>query len=79
MLYLAKKSPNKFFGIPDRLVSSLRGKSIFEIASYIKDNLNGKPQYRLAMKEMLSSINCISDFPAFLLHFLQFYYKECLI
>ncbi|XP_070521376.1 DENN domain-containing protein 5B isoform X2 [Cardiocondyla obscurior] len=36
----AKKSPNKFFGIPDRLVSSLRGKSIIEIASYIKDNFN---------------------------------------
>ncbi|XP_025268811.1 DENN domain-containing protein 5B isoform X2 [Camponotus floridanus] len=36
----AKKSPNKFFGIPDRLVSSLRGKSIIEIASYIKENLN---------------------------------------
>ncbi|XP_018059132.1 PREDICTED: DENN domain-containing protein 5B [Atta colombica] len=36
----SKKSPNKFFGIPDRLVSSLRGKSIIEIASYIKDNFN---------------------------------------
>ncbi|XP_025162444.1 DENN domain-containing protein 5B isoform X3 [Harpegnathos saltator] len=36
----AKKSPNRFFGIPDRLVSSLRGKSMFEIASYIRDNLN---------------------------------------
>ncbi|XP_020280148.1 DENN domain-containing protein 5B isoform X2 [Pseudomyrmex gracilis] len=35
-----KKSPNKFFGIPDRLVSSLRGKSITEIASYFKDNSN---------------------------------------
>ncbi|KAG5307018.1 DEN5B protein, partial [Acromyrmex insinuator] len=36
----SKKSPNKFFGIPERLVSSLRGKSIIEIASYIKDNFN---------------------------------------
>ncbi|XP_012523776.1 DENN domain-containing protein 5B isoform X1 [Monomorium pharaonis] len=36
----AKKSPNKFFGIRDRLASSLRGKSIIEIAYYIKDNFN---------------------------------------
>ncbi|XP_053984938.1 DENN domain-containing protein 5B isoform X2 [Hylaeus volcanicus] len=36
----AKKSPNKFFGLPDRLISSLKGRNIFEIASYIKENLN---------------------------------------
>ncbi|XP_014483403.1 PREDICTED: DENN domain-containing protein 5B isoform X3 [Dinoponera quadriceps] len=36
----AKKSPSRFFGIPDRLVSSLKGKSMFEIASYIRNNLN---------------------------------------
>ncbi|XP_054009009.1 DENN domain-containing protein 5B isoform X1 [Hylaeus anthracinus] len=36
----SKKSPNKFFGLPDRLISSLKGRNIFEIASYIKENLN---------------------------------------
>ncbi|TGZ48439.1 DENN domain-containing protein 5B [Temnothorax longispinosus] len=36
----SKKSSNKFFEIPDRLVSFLRGKSIIEIASYVKDNFN---------------------------------------
>ncbi|XP_043260512.1 DENN domain-containing protein 5B isoform X2 [Colletes gigas] len=35
-----KKSPNKFFGLPDRLISSFRGRNIFEIASYIKENFN---------------------------------------
>ncbi|XP_025993189.2 DENN domain-containing protein 5B isoform X1 [Solenopsis invicta] len=36
----AKKSLNKFSGIRNHLVSSLRGKSFIEIAYYIKDNFN---------------------------------------
>ncbi|XP_076681665.1 DENN domain containing pinstripe isoform X2 [Andrena cerasifolii] len=37
---VAKKSANKFFGLPDRLISSLKGKTIIEIASYIKENFH---------------------------------------
>ncbi|XP_014483402.1 PREDICTED: DENN domain-containing protein 5A isoform X2 [Dinoponera quadriceps] len=53
----AKKSPSRFFGIPDRLVSSLKGKSMFEIASYIRNNLNGKPRDWLARKKKLSLVD----------------------
>ncbi|XP_046833213.1 DENN domain-containing protein 5B isoform X2 [Vespa crabro] len=35
-----KKSPNKLFGLPDRLIASLKSRNIFEIASYIKENFN---------------------------------------
>lgn len=37
-----KKTSNKFFGLPDLLVSSIKSRNIFEIASYLKENLNGK-------------------------------------
>ncbi|KAK9299055.1 hypothetical protein QLX08_007804 [Tetragonisca angustula] len=43
----AKKSPSKFFGLPERLISSLKGKNIFEIASYIKENFNDIPNLAL--------------------------------
>ncbi|CAK9823615.1 DENN domain-containing protein 5B [Anthophora retusa] len=46
-LDLTKKSPSKFFGLPDRLISSLKGKNIFEIASYIKENFNDLPNLAL--------------------------------
>ncbi|XP_024941578.1 DENN domain-containing protein 5A isoform X3 [Cephus cinctus] len=36
----AKKVSNKFFGLPERLVSSFKSRNIFEIASYIKENFN---------------------------------------
>lgn len=72
MLYLAKKSPNKFFGIPHRLVSSLRGKSIIEIASYITDNFNGKPRYWLATKRQFYKLISLAVF-------LFFKARECLI
>ncbi|XP_043679154.1 DENN domain-containing protein 5B isoform X2 [Vespula pensylvanica] len=35
-----KKSPNKLFGLPDRLIASLKSRNIFEITSYIKENFN---------------------------------------
>ncbi|XP_076479993.1 DENN domain containing pinstripe isoform X5 [Bombus vancouverensis nearcticus] len=43
----AKKSPSSFFGLPERLISSLKGKNIFEIASYIKENFNDLPNLAL--------------------------------
>ncbi|XP_043514488.1 DENN domain-containing protein 5A isoform X4 [Frieseomelitta varia] len=43
----AKKSPSKFLGLPERLISSLKGKNIFEIASYIKENFNDIPNLAL--------------------------------
>lgn len=42
MLCLAKKPSNKFTRLSDRLVSSLKGKNIYEIASYFKENISGK-------------------------------------
>ncbi|XP_076294827.1 DENN domain containing pinstripe isoform X3 [Lasioglossum baleicum] len=35
-----KKPSNKFFGLPDRLISSFKSKNIFEIASCVKENFN---------------------------------------
>ncbi|XP_078048621.1 DENN domain containing pinstripe isoform X1 [Augochlora pura] len=35
----AKKPSNKFFGLPDRLISSFKSRNIFEIA-YVKENFN---------------------------------------
>ncbi|KAI4485582.1 hypothetical protein M0802_012704 [Mischocyttarus mexicanus] len=35
-----KKSPNKLFGLPDRLIATLKSRNIFLIASYVKENLN---------------------------------------
>ncbi|XP_043799696.1 DENN domain-containing protein 5A isoform X2 [Apis laboriosa] len=46
----SKKSPNKFFGLPERLISSLKGKNIFEIASYIKENFNVTDLPNLALE-----------------------------
>ncbi|XP_043514487.1 DENN domain-containing protein 5B isoform X3 [Frieseomelitta varia] len=43
----SKKSPSKFLGLPERLISSLKGKNIFEIASYIKENFNDIPNLAL--------------------------------
>ncbi|XP_043587458.1 DENN domain-containing protein 5A isoform X1 [Bombus pyrosoma] len=43
----AKKSPSSFFGLPERLISSLKGKNMFEIASYIKENFNDLPNLAL--------------------------------
>ncbi|XP_076396761.1 DENN domain containing pinstripe isoform X2 [Megachile rotundata] len=43
----AKKSTNSFFGLPDRLISTLKGRNIFEIASYIKENFNDLPNLAL--------------------------------
>ncbi|XP_068984605.1 DENN domain-containing protein 5B isoform X1 [Bombus flavifrons] len=43
----SKKSPSSFFGLPERLISSLKGKNIFEIASYIKENFNDLPNLAL--------------------------------
>ncbi|KAK2589338.1 hypothetical protein KPH14_007886 [Odynerus spinipes] len=37
---VTKKSPNKLFGLPDRLIASIKSRNIFEIASYIKENFN---------------------------------------
>ncbi|XP_033333938.1 DENN domain containing pinstripe isoform X1 [Megalopta genalis] len=36
----SKKPSNKFFGLPDRLISSFKSRNIFEIASYVKENFN---------------------------------------
>ncbi|XP_015187503.1 PREDICTED: DENN domain-containing protein 5B isoform X1 [Polistes dominula] len=35
-----KSVPNKLFGLPDRLIATLKSRNIFVIASYIKENLN---------------------------------------
>ncbi|XP_076762018.1 DENN domain containing pinstripe isoform X1 [Xylocopa sonorina] len=43
----AKKSPSKLFGLRDRLVSSLKSRNIFEIASYIKENFHDLPNLAL--------------------------------
>ncbi|XP_067212616.1 DENN domain-containing protein 5B isoform X1 [Linepithema humile] len=56
----AKKSPNKFFGMPHRLISSLRSKSIIAITSYIKDSLNDKPGIGLPQQD-LSNLQLETD------------------
>lgn len=39
---IAKKTPNKLSRFSDRLVSSIKGKYIYDIASYFKENNSGK-------------------------------------
>ncbi|XP_017883207.1 DENN domain-containing protein 5B isoform X2 [Ceratina calcarata] len=43
----AVKSPSKLFGLRDRLISSIKNRHIFEIASYIKENIYDLPNLAL--------------------------------